>query len=42
MDARLTGRIDGLQHSMVQGFIATIAVMATGFVGLAALIVATL
>lgn len=39
MDTRLTGRIDSLQHSMVQGFIALVVVMATGFMGLAGLIV---
>jgi hypothetical protein len=39
MDARLTGRIDSLQHLMVQGFIAIMAAMFTGFAGLAALIV---
>ncbi|HEX2265969.1 MAG TPA: hypothetical protein VHH14_06780 [Solirubrobacterales bacterium] len=38
MDARLTGRIDSLQHSMVQGFIALVVIMATGFMGIAGLI----
>ena len=34
-----SNRIDNLQHSMVQGFIALVVVMATGFMGLAGLIV---
>jgi hypothetical protein len=39
MDNRLTGRIDSLQHSMVQAFIGLAVIMATGFMGLAGLIV---
>jgi hypothetical protein len=39
MDTRLTGRIDSLQHSMVQAFIGLVVIMATGFMGLAGLIV---
>jgi len=39
LDSRLTGRIDSLQHAMVQGFIALVVVMATGFMGLAGLII---
>ncbi|HKO37895.1 MAG TPA: hypothetical protein VJU14_05970 [Solirubrobacterales bacterium] len=39
MDTRLTGRIDALQHSMLQAFIGLVVVMATGFMGLAGLIV---
>ncbi|HEU5063902.1 MAG TPA: hypothetical protein VFT79_12245 [Solirubrobacterales bacterium] len=39
MDTRLTGRIDSLQHSMVQAFIGLAVIMATGFMGLAGLIV---
>lgn len=35
----LSQRVDGLQHAMVQGFIALVVVMATGFMGLAGLIV---
>ena len=38
MDTRLTGRIDALQHTMVQAFIGLVIVMATGFMGLAGLI----
>lgn len=38
MDTRLTGRIDSLQHSMLQAFIGLVVVMATGFMGLAGLI----
>jgi hypothetical protein len=36
---RVDGRIDALQHAMVHAFIAIGAVMLTGFVGLAGLIV---
>ncbi|HST69734.1 MAG TPA: hypothetical protein VLI94_08775 [Solirubrobacterales bacterium] len=39
MDTRLTGRIDSLQHSMLQAFIGLVVVMATGFMGLAGLII---
>jgi hypothetical protein len=35
----LADRVDRLQHLMVQGFIAMMAAMFTGFAGLAALIV---
>lgn len=34
----LSGRIDSLQHTMVQAFIALTVVMVTGFLGLAGLI----
>jgi hypothetical protein len=40
MDERLTGRIDSLQHTMVQGFIALTIAMLTGFMGIAGLIIA--
>jgi len=36
----LSGRIDRLQHTMIQAFIALMVAMFTGFVGLAGLIVA--
>ena len=39
MDTRLTGRIDSLQHVMVQAFIALVVIMVAGFMGLAGLIV---
>jgi hypothetical protein len=39
MDTRLTGRIDALQQTMLQAFIGLIVVMATGFMGLAGLII---
>ncbi len=39
MDTRLTGRIDSLQHSMVQAFIGLVVIMVTGFMGLAGLII---
>jgi hypothetical protein len=35
-------RVDGLQHTMVQGFIALVVIMVTGFMGLAGLIVTKL
>ena len=35
----LCERVDGLQHTMVQGFIAIMVAMFTGFAGLAGLIV---
>jgi hypothetical protein len=38
MDTRLTNRIDALQHTMLQAFIGLMVVMATGFMGLAGLI----
>jgi hypothetical protein len=38
----LSGRVDGLQHTMVHGFIAMMVVMVTGFMGLAGLIVTKL
>jgi hypothetical protein len=38
----LGGRIDGLQHTMVQGFIALTVAMFTGFIALAGLIVTQL
>jgi hypothetical protein len=34
-----SSRIDALQHLMVQGFIALVVIMATGFMGLAGLII---
>jgi hypothetical protein len=39
MDTRLTGRIDALQHTILQAFIGLMVVMATGFMGLAGLII---
>jgi len=42
LDARITGRIDGLQHTMIQGFIALAVAMFTGFIALAGLIVTQL
>lgn len=38
----LSDRVDGLQHTMIQGFIALVAIMVTGFMGLAGLIVTKL
>jgi len=34
----LSARIDGLQHTMMQGFFAIAATLVTGFLGLAGLI----
>lgn len=42
MDTRLTGRIDALQHTMVQAFIALVVIMVSGFMGLAGLILTQL
>jgi hypothetical protein len=38
----LSSRVDGLQHTMIQGFIALVAIMITGFIGVAGLIVTKL
>jgi hypothetical protein len=38
--SELTARVDGLQHTMVHGFIAMMVAMVTGFMGIAGLIVA--
>lgn len=39
MDTRLTNRIDALQHTVLQAFIGLMVLIATGFMGLAGLIV---
>jgi hypothetical protein len=39
MDTRLTGQIDSLQHTLLQAFIGLMVLMATGFMGLAGLII---
>jgi ABC-type transport system involved in cytochrome bd biosynthesis fused ATPase/permease subunit len=39
MDTRLTARIDSLQHTMIQVFIALMVAMFTGFIGIAGLII---
>ena len=39
MDTRLTGRIDALQHTMLHAFIGLMVLIATGFMGLAGLII---
>ncbi|HKH65181.1 MAG TPA: hypothetical protein VKA35_06935 [Solirubrobacterales bacterium] len=36
----LSNRVDGLQHTMVSGFLTLVVIMVTGFLGLAGLIVA--
>ena len=39
MDTRLTGRIDSLQHAMLQAFVGLVVIMVSGFMGLAGLII---
>jgi len=36
--SELSARVDSLQHAMINGFIAMMATMLTGFIGLAGLI----
>ncbi|HYH54521.1 MAG TPA: hypothetical protein VD761_10360 [Solirubrobacterales bacterium] len=36
--SELSNRVDGLQHTMVHGFLALVVIMVTGFMGLAGLI----
>jgi hypothetical protein len=38
----LSSRVDGLQHTMVSGYLTLVVIMVSGFMGLAGLIVATL
>jgi hypothetical protein len=38
----LSTRVDGLQHTMVNGFLTLIVIMVTGFMGLAGLIITKL
>jgi len=38
----LSSRVDGLQHTTVQGFLALVVIMVSGFMGLAGLIVTKL
>ena len=38
----LSGRVDGLQHTMVYGFIAIMVGMMTGFLGLAGVLITKL
>ena len=40
--SELSNRVDGLQHTMVHGFLALVVIMVSGFMGLAGLIVAKL
>ena len=40
--SELSTRVDGLQHTMVAGFLTLVVIMVTGFMGLAGLIVAKL
>jgi hypothetical protein len=40
--SELSTRVDALQHTMINGFIAILVGMMTGFIGIAALIVAKL
>ncbi len=38
----LSSRVDGLQHTMMNGFLTLVVIMVTGFMGLAGLIVTKL
>jgi hypothetical protein len=38
----LSNRVDGLQHTMTQGFIALVVIMMSGFMGIAGLIITKL
>jgi hypothetical protein len=38
----MSNRLDGLQHTMVHGFLALMVIMVSGFMGLAGLIVTKL
>jgi tetrahydromethanopterin S-methyltransferase subunit G len=38
----LSNRVDGLQHTMIAGFLTLVVIMMTGFMGLAGLIVTKL
>jgi hypothetical protein len=38
----LGNRVDGLQHTMTQGFIALVVIMMSGFMGIAGLIITKL
>ena len=40
--SEMSNRVDGLQHTMVQGFLAIVVIMVSGFMGLAGLIVTKL
>jgi len=40
--SEMSNRLDGLQHTMVQGFLAIVVIMVSGFMGLAGLIVTRL
>ena len=37
--SEMSNRVDGIQHTMVHGFIAMVVIMVTGFMGLAGLII---
>jgi tetrahydromethanopterin S-methyltransferase subunit G len=40
--SELSARVDGLQHTMVAGFLTLVVIMVSGFMGVAGLIVAKL
>jgi hypothetical protein len=40
--SELSNRLDGMQHTMVHGFLAVVVIMVSGFMGLAGLIVTKL
>ena len=40
--SELSNRVDGLQHTMVSGFLTLVVIMVSGFMGLAGLIITKL
>lgn len=40
--SELSDRVDGLQHTMVSGFLTLVVIMVSGFMGLAGLIITKL
>ena len=40
--SELSNRVDGLQHTMIHGFLTLVVIMVSGFMGLAGLIVTKL
>jgi hypothetical protein len=40
--SELSSRVDGLQHTMVSGFLTLVVIMVSGFMGLAGLIITKL
>jgi hypothetical protein len=40
--SELSNRVDGLQHTMISGFLTLVVIMVSGFMGLAGLIITKL